>query len=114
MIGFDEQIDNVVKSYHEDKRNKVYATEALLVASVLEEIDVEISSSQLKGVIEKFINGTMNDTEQMVYDAATYCCSLLARMCFGKDPEDQDEEVDYEISWNIDYEENLSAEIRPM
>tara|TARA_B110000902_G_scaffold237930_1_gene285342 strand:+ start:214 stop:375 length:162 start_codon:yes stop_codon:yes gene_type:complete len=46
-------------------------------------------------------------------DAAIYACSVVAGMCFGDDPEDEDEEVDYEISWLEEDGGEYTAEIRP-
>lgn len=44
----------------------------------------------------------------------TFGCSVLARKCFGVDPDDEDEEVDYELSWLEADDGAVVAEIRPL
>lgn len=111
-MDLEDLIGVIAKSYHKEPRNKVFANEELLIASVLEEIDVEITGPQLRGVIDKFIAGEMNEPEQMVYDAAVYACSVLARLCFSEDP-DEDAEVDFQITWIENDDASYSAEVRP-
>jgi hypothetical protein len=48
-----------------------------------------------------------------IYDAAIYSCSQLAKACFGEDPEDDDEEVDHEVSWVENDDGSYTAEVRP-
>ena len=48
-----------------------------------------------------------------MYDAAVFCCSVLSRKCFAEDPEDEEAEVDYQISWIKNDDGSIVAEIRP-
>jgi len=48
-----------------------------------------------------------------VLDGAVYACSVLARKCFGENPEDKDVDVDYQISWLENNDGSYVAEIRP-
>ena len=113
MLDFDDLVDSIVEEFKKDPRNKVFAHQSLLIASVKEETDNEISQDQLGSLIQSYENGELDGDEEELYDAAVYCCSVLARKCFGEDPDDEDEEVDYEVSWVENEDGTFSAEIRP-
>ena len=112
-MDFEGLISLVARDFNEDPRDKVFANEQLLIASVLEEMDLKITATELRAVIQNYISGDMSDHEEMVYDAAVYACSTLARLCFSDNPEDEDSEIDYEISWIMNEDGTYSAEIRP-
>lgn len=112
-MELDEQIEKIAATFHEDPKNKVFANEKLLLASVLEENGNEISAEKLVTIVKSYEDGDLSDTDEELYDAAVYCCSVLARKCFADDPEDEDEEVDFNLTWLHEDDGSVSAEIRP-
>ena len=112
-MELDEQIEQIAATFHEDPKNKVFANEKLLLASVLEENGNEISSENLVTIVKSYEDGNLSETDEELYDAAVYCCSVLARKCFAEDPEDEDEEVDFNLTWLHEDDGSVSAEIRP-
>ena len=113
-MSLDVLVEKIVKGFREDPRNKVFVSESVLLASVEEEAGEKISTEQIRSIISKYQEGKLEEgEEEEKYDAAVYACSVVARMCFGDDPEDEDEEVDYEISWLEEDGGEYTAEIRP-
>ena len=112
-MSLDDSLKKIVEEYREDPRNKVFAPMDLLVESVAEETGDSVNHSQLNSIIEDYIAGTISGSEQDIYDGALFACGELARQCFGENPDDEDEEVDYQISWLQDDEGYYFAEIRP-
>ncbi len=92
-------------------RSRHHAT--LLTASVHEEMGKEISPNDLKEIIHGYQEGDLNGNQEGIYDAAVYCCGVLARKCFADDPDDEDAEVDYEVSWIENQDGSMSGEVRP-
>ncbi len=113
MPDFDELIEKVSTDFHADPRNKVIAPAELLTASVHEEMGKEISPNDLKEIIHGYQEGDLNGNQEGIYDAAVYCCGVLARLCFADDPDDEDAEVDYEVSWIENQDGSMSGEVRP-
>lgn len=113
MENLDELIQKISDEFHRDPRNKVFASQDILIASVKEEKGEDISVDRLSSIVSSYLEGQVEGDEQEIYDAAVYSCGVLARKCFADDPEDEDAEVDYEISriWNEDV--LIAAEIRP-
>lgn len=109
----DQLVEDVVKVFCADPKNKVFATEDMLLASIKEEAGVDMTAEQLHSLIDNFSSGSLEDDEYETYDAAVYVCSVLASQCFGEDPDDEDEEVDYAISWIENSDGTYSAEVRP-
>ena len=112
-MSLDEMVKPLVSDFKSDKRNKVFVPENILITSILEENGKEIDLEELRQIIKKYLDGELDSESQDIYDAAIYSCSLVARLCFADDPEDEDAEVDYEISWLEDDNGSYSAEIRP-
>ena len=113
-MSLDGLVEKIVKEFREDPRNKVFVQESVLLASVEEEVGEKISTEELRSIVSKFQEGELEEgEEEEKYDAAIYACSVVAGMCFGDDPEDEDEEVDYEISWLEEDGGEYTAEIRP-
>jgi len=106
-------IDEIVRTHQKDPRNKVFVSEPVLLASVAEEVGVQISSAKLIELIENYQNGSLDDESEELYDGAIYACSEVARRCFGDDPDDEDEEVDHEVSWIENEDGSYAAEVRP-
>lgn len=108
---FSKLVDKIIADYKADPRSKIFVDEATLLASAKEETGVEeISSEALRDIINKYINGDLDDAdEQSIYDGAVYACGVVANNCFGNDP---DEEVDYELSWIQNTDDSFSAEVR--
>lgn len=107
-------LSDIVDEFRTDPRNKVFAPESLLLMSVEEEAGVKLSSEQLRILIESYQSGSIQDDDLANYDGAVYVCGVLARLCFGDNPDDEDEEIDYEISWIENGDGSYSAEIRPV
>ncbi len=113
IMSLDEMIEEIVEEFKKDPRNKVFAPEAVLLASAKEETGDNISKETLRPIIEKHQNGELDDDDYDVLDGAVYACSVLARKCFGENPEDKDVDVDYQISWLENNDGSYVAEIRP-
>ena len=113
MSDFEGLIEKVVKEFRSDPRNKVFAPQELLIASALEELGKEISFDELKSLVDDYESGSLDEDQEEIYDGIVYCCAELARKCFGEEPDDEDEEVDYEISWIENGDGSIAAEIRP-
>ena len=113
MPDFDDLIEKTSNEFHKDPRNKVFASQELLIASVKEETGEDISADKLSTIVSLFQDGNLDGDEEEIYDAATYCCGVLARKCFADDPEDEDAEVDYEVSWIENEDGSVTAEITP-
>lgn len=112
MANFYDLVDETVEEFRSDPRNKVFATQALILAGISEETGTELDSSELSALIERYENDEFDGNDEELYDAASYCCGVLARSCFAEDPDDEDAEVDYEISWLTNDDGTISAEIR--
>jgi len=113
MAAFQALIDTTVSEFRADPRNKVYASQDLLLASVKEELDKTLSPEELQSIVSGYQSGDLDGDDEEIYDAATFCCSVLARECFADDPEDEDAEVDYDVEWIKNDDGSISAEIRP-
>ena len=109
-MSLNELTDQIVREFKADPRNKVYATEELLLASVLDESGKKINSKQLHAIIGANEAGEITEKQQETYDAAVCVCGQLARLCFGNNEE---EDVDYDLSWIENNDGSYSAEIRP-
>jgi hypothetical protein len=112
-MSFDELLEAVVEEFRADPRNKVFAPEPLLLASVQEETGKSVSPEKLRDVIADYVSGSIDDADSEIYDGAVYSCSQLAKACFSEDPEDELEEVEYEVSWIENEDGSYSAEVRP-
>lgn len=106
---FDVLVEQFVDEYKKSPRNKIHVKENLLLASVKEETGNETSSEELRDIVAKYIDGTLDEGEESIYDAAVYSCGLLARSCLGGDPE---VDVDYELEWIINSDLSVTAEVR--
>jgi len=113
MPDFDELIEKISDEFHDDPRNKVFAPQELLIASVKEEMGEDISADKLSRIISSYEEGEIDGDDEEIYDATVYCCGVLARKCFADDPEDEDAEVDYDVSWIKNEDGSIAAEIRP-
>jgi hypothetical protein len=107
---FAKLIDEIISKYKEDPRNKVHIDEKTLLAAAIEETGNEVSITQLREAISKYIAAELDDDDQTIYDGATYACGVAANNCFSDDP---DAEVDYEISWLENSDGSYTAEVRP-
>lgn len=112
-MELDDLIEKVTTDFRNDPRNKVFASQELLIASVLEESGEEISPSRLASIVSAYQEGSLDGDDEELYDAAVYCCGILARKCFADDPENEDAEVDYTLDWINNKDGSLAAEIRP-
>ena len=90
QYDLDDLIEKVLVKFKSDPRNKVYADQKLLQASVHEEMGKEISPEELKQIIHGYEEGELEGDDEEIYDAAVYCCGLLARRCVGDDPDDEE------------------------
>ena len=112
LANFDNLIEEISTEFRADPRNKVFAPQDLLIASVYEERKVKISADKLKSLIQKYGEGDLDDHELEIFDAAVYCCGVLARKCFAEDPDDEEAEVPYDVSF-VETDDGMAAEIRP-
>jgi len=81
-----EIADLIANDYKKDPRNKTYATEELILASILEETGELILAASLHGLIDQYQSGELSSIDEEKYDAASYGCGVLARKCFAEDP----------------------------
>lgn len=107
---FSSAYQQLVNQYLEEPRNKIHVNIQLLTLSAIIESGSAHEQSEINGIIEKYLNGDLNDDETDIYDGAVAVCGSLARECFGGDP---DEDVDYEITWLEDASSSYYAEVRP-
>ena len=112
-MSVDQLVEGIVAEFRADPRNKVFAQESVLIASAQEETGEKISTEELHELIEGHQNGSLDDDDLEKFDGAVYVCGVLARLCFGENPDDEDEEVDYDVSWIENDDGTYSAEIRP-
>jgi hypothetical protein len=105
--------NGIVEEFKADPRNKIFASEQLLIMSVKEETGKQINAVELRKVINKFLAADMTDKDYEIYDGAVAVCGELARSCFGADPS-EGEDVDFQIEWCDDENGSFSAVIRPM
>ena len=112
-MELDQQVEQLAAIFHQDPKNKVFANEKLLLASVLEESGNEISAEKLVTIIKSYEDDNLSGADEELYDAAVYCCNVLARKCFAEDAEDEDEEVDFNLTWLHKDDGTVFAEIRP-
>lgn len=112
-LSMDQMIDQLVEEFHTDPRNKVYAPEALLQASVKEETGEDVPPAKLRELIEGYSSGSLEGEELDTIDGALVACGDLARRCFGTEPDSDEEDVDYTISWIENDDGSYSAEVRP-
>ena len=103
-------LDEIVNEFKNDSRNKVFASEELLIEGVEEETGKKISVSELRKVIFKYLSAHMTDNDEIIYDGAVFICGALARNCFSLDPE---ADINFEIAWLKQDNESYIAEIRP-
>jgi len=102
--------NGIVNEFKSEPRNKIFASEELLIESVEEETSKKIGTSELRKVIYKYLSGDMTDKDEVIYDGAVAVCGALARNCFSSDPE---EDIDYEVDWLEQYDGSYIAAIHP-
>ncbi len=105
---FEGEYNKIVKEFGADPRNKIHVNLTLLTLSANVETGDSHKESKINKIIEKYIDGGLDDDETTVYDGAVAVCGALARECFGGDP---DAEVDYEITW-LQNDSAYFAEVR--
>ncbi len=110
MIG--RLTQKIVDHYRADPRNKVFVEEFVLIAAVAEETGQKITAGRLREVITAWQSGEIADFKQKIYDGATYACAYIARQCFSENPEGEDLDVSYEVSWVESVSGALVAELR--
>ena len=110
---FEELAQKIIDEYRSDPRNKVFVPEEVMLASVQEEAEKSIEPEALREIIQAQQNGTSTDEQIELFDAATYSCSYIAHACFAENPDDEDEEVDYQISFIERDSGEFVAEVRP-
>ena len=109
-----EIAEEIANEFRKDPRNKTYANEKLILASIFEETGQHKSVAELHNLIDKYQSGELSSEEEEIYDAASFGCGILARKCFAEDPEDEDADIDYEIFWLVNDDNSISAEIQMM
>jgi len=112
-MELNDLIEKITMQFRKEPRNKVFASQELLIASVSEESGQEITPQKLLSVVRAYEDGDIDGEDEELYDAAVYCCGVLARKCFGDDPEDDETDVDYDLTWLEDEDGSVSAEVRP-
>ena len=106
-------VDKLATEFKADPRNKIFVGEEMLIASATEETGKQVTATQLRKVIAAFVEGGMTDKQESLYDAAVYAIGLSAKQCWATDPDDEDEEVDYSVSWIENPDGSYAAEVRP-
>jgi vancomycin resistance protein YoaR len=106
----DDLIEKMATEFKTDPRNSTFVSESMLLASVAEEVGKQISTVELREVIAAYLNGEMDETQEVIYDGAIYASGLAARHCFSDDPED---DIDYEIDWQEQNDGSYLAEVSP-
>lgn len=109
-MSLNDLVEKLAAEFKADPRNKIFVSEAMLLASVAEETGKSIAVDKLRGVISAYLGGDMDDELEAIYDGAVYACGLAARHCFNDDPED---DIDYEVDWQEQNDGSYIAEVRP-
>ena len=109
-MTLNDLVEKMAAEFKADPRNSTFVGESILLASVAEEVGKEISIDQLREVIAAYLNGDVDEDQEVIYDGAVYACGLAARHCFSDDPED---DIDYEIDWLEQNDGSYVAEVRP-
>lgn len=97
-MELDNLVEKTAAEFKADPRTQVEVSHEILVAAAKEELGRALSSDEINKIIESYVNGDLESEEE--YDAIVYGCAEVARACFAEDPEDEDEDVDYEIDWS--------------
>ena len=112
-MSLSTMVEKLASEFKADPRNKIFVGEEMLIASATEETGKQVTATQLRKVIAAFVEGSMTDKQESLYDAAAYAISLSAKQCWATDPDDEDEEVDYSVSWIENSDGSYAAEVRP-
>jgi len=84
-MTFDQLVKDIVTEFRADPRNKVFASESLLLASVEEGTGEKISSEQLRALVEGHQSGSLDGDDLEILDRAVYVCDVLASCKFSSD-----------------------------
>ena len=68
MPDFDELIEKISNEFHKDPRNKVFAPQELLIASVKEEMGEDISADRLSSIVSSYEEGEIDGDEEEIYE----------------------------------------------
>jgi len=116
----DDLVDNIVRKYREDPRNKVIIDCGDLLDFASEELGISINSGVLLNAVEAYNASTADGPTQEIVDAATALCHQVADRCWGNcldEEEDEWEEIDISVEWvtNADSEgSEVAAVVRKM
>lgn len=113
MPSLDEMVTQLVSEFRNDPRNKVFVSQTLMIESIRSESGKDISAEEFASLVESYKDGSLDDDTQVLWDAAMFVCGQVAKQCFSEDPDDEDAEVDYEISFVDNSDGSVSAELRP-
>ena len=98
------------KSSGKTPRNKVFVAFEVLLVSASEETGKKITADELKKIIKRFMSGTLKASEEAIYDGAVAACGVVARRCFGDNPDD---DLDYAVEWVENADGTFATQVRP-
>lgn len=116
----DDIVDKLVTENRQDPRNKIIIDGHDLSAFASEELDTSVTVSTLSQAVSAHKNGTSDEKDQALVDAATALCHQVADRVWGEclDREDDEwEEIDISTAWSASVEqetEGLTVVVRPM
>lgn len=109
-MSVSSHVETIVGEIKKDPRNRAFVEFAALLESANEENGKNIKPDKLKKVIQGYIAGNLKPADEAIYDDAVVICGAVARGCWGKN---EDDDLDYEISWIETDDDVYSAELRP-
>jgi hypothetical protein len=109
-MSVSDEIEAIVSEFKADPRNKVFVEFGALLKSANEETGKKLKADKLKDVIQGYIEGELGSADEQIYDGAVAICGAVARGCWA---DNEDDDVDYEISWIEKDDGTYSAELRP-
>lgn len=109
-MNVEDFIVSIVEDFKRDPRNKVFINFNALLASAADETGRKLDAELLKSVIVKYMEGSLSEEEESIFDGALAVCGTVARNCFGENP---DGDVDYNVEWVENDDDTFSAVVRP-
>lgn len=108
----DDVVNKIVSEFREDPRNKIIINAHDLAIFANEEVGREVSIEELCKSISSIEDGTAEENEEALLDAATALCHEVADRCWGEcvdEDDDEWEEVDIGTEWsNVECEDPSS------
>lgn len=104
----EKMVEEIVKDFKKNPRNKVFVTWDVLIESAKEELSKPIDPKKLKLAFSKIIKGKASSKQEELYDAAISVVGNVAAKCFFNG--------DYDATYSyclLETDDGFNVEIRP-